>query len=472
MNPIKFGTSGWRGVLAEDFTYSQVKKVVWAIGSYIQARKLADKGLIVGYDTRFMGKEFAEAAAQVLAAQGIPVFLCQRDTPTPTIAYEILRRQAAGALNFTASHNPYNYNGIKFSPQSGGPALPETTKEIERLANSLSDNDPIAQIPLEQAKNKNLVTEIDPCPPYLEKLRSLVDFNTIGGAQMPVVVDPMHGTSRGYLDRLLQEEGAIVSVIHDHRDPYFGGKPPEPAEENVEKLIHYVREEKAWLGLATDGDADRFGIVDADGTVIIPNAVLALILQHLITVRKLKGAVARSFATTHLIDAVARKHGLEVIETPVGFKYLGELIIEDKIIMGGEESAGMSIKNHVPEKDGILACLLVAEIVAHHRKSLKQLLEELYKDVGRILSTRINLPLTAELRLKLEAKLANPPAEIGGLKVKSVQRVDGTKLFFQDNSWILLRLSGTEPVARFYAEAPSQKALKNLVEEGRRFIYS
>ena len=470
MTQIKFGTSGWRAILCDDFTLNNVRAVSRAIADYLVQEGIAAQGVVIGYDARFMGKDFARETASVLAAAGVPSFLCDRDTPTPVIAHELLRRKAAGAINFTASHNPYHYNGIKFSPSWGGPALPETTSDIEVRANALQSKE-VAVMDIEKAKEKNLYSEIDPRPAYFATMKKLIDFDAIAASGLRIAVNPLFGAGRGYLDTLLENAAVPIVTINTHVDPYFGGEPPEPAEAHIADFIKLVKEDdRIGLGLATDGDADRFGIVDMDGSYIEPNYILALLLDYMIRRKGLSGDAARSVATSHLIDAVAQHHQVKVLETPVGFKFIGEYISEGKILIGGEESAGMTVRGHVPEKDGILACLLVAEMVAVEKKSLKELLADLYARVGEIYTRRINIRLSAELEQALPAKLANPPTQIKGRTITDIVRIDGNKFLFADGSWLLFRKSGTEPVVRLYAEAGSEKALEEMISAGKDFI--
>ena len=471
MSQIKFGTSGWRGILCEDFTLDNVRIVTQAIADHLRAEGLADQGLVIGYDARFMGRDFARETARVLAGAGIKSFFCGRDTPTPVISHELLRRGAAGAINFTASHNPYNYNGIKFSPAWGGPALPETTGDIERRANEMLGEIVFKELSLARATELGLFEEIDPCPSYCETLKRLVDFPAIANSGMTIAVNPLFGSGRDYLDSLLEQAGVSIVKINTHLDPYFGGEPPEPAEAHIADFIDLIKkDEQIGLGIATDGDADRFGIVDGDGTYIEPNYILALLFDYMIRRKGLSGDAARSVATSHLIDAVARHHGVKVLETPVGFKYIGEYISAGRILIGGEESAGLSIRGHVPEKDGILACLLVAEMVAVEKRSLQQLLRDLYSRVGEFYTRRINIALSPELEVSLPEKLQNPPGQLGGRRIREIIRIDGNKFLFEDGSWMLFRKSGTEPVVRLYGEAGTQAALAELLQVGKSFI--
>ncbi len=470
MTKITFGTSGWRGILCEDFTFENVKVVVQAIADTIKASGEGEKGVVIGCDTRFMGQRFVEASARVLAGAGIKAYICERDTPTPVISYEILRRGAAGGINFTASHNPPEYNGVKFSPSSGGPALPETTNEIERRANSSVGTSCYKELSLEDAKKQNLAETINPHDDYLKSIEQKVDFDAIGKLGL-VALNPLYGTGRGYLDDPLRIRKISYTIINNRPDPYFGGHPPEPSEAHIPDFIALVKNDpNIRLGLSTDGDADRFGILDADGSYIEPNYIIALLLDYLIRVRKLEGGVARSVATSHLIDAVAKKHGVPVYETPVGFKYIGELISQDKLVIGGEESAGLTIKGHVPEKDGILACFLVAEMVAREGKSIRELLDRLYGEVGKFVTRRDNLRLSPELEIAYKNKITAVPTEIAGTKVREIVRVDGTKLLLDDGSWMLFRKSGTEPVVRLYGEASSDGRLAEVMAAGRQFI--
>jgi len=471
MSQISFGTSGWRGIFCEDFTFANVRTVTQAIADHLRARGLADRGVVVGYDSRFMGEKFARETVRVLAGAGIKSYLCDRDTPTPVIAFEILRRRSAGGINFTASHNPYEYNGLKFSPESGGPALPETTGDIEMRANAMLGEICFKDLPLDQALRAGLVEEIDPRADYFQQLRGIVDFAAIARSGMTVAVNTLYGTGRGYLDTLLREAGVAIVAMNDHRDPYFGGLPPEPAKKYIADFIGLVkRSPEVRLGLATDGDADRYGIVDGDGTFIEPNYILALLVDYLVRVKGKSGAVARSVATSHFVDAVAAYHGLDTLETPVGFKFIGDFISQDRILIGGEESAGLTVRGHVPDKDGILACLLVAEMAAVEGKPLTMLLSELYRRVGEFHTRRENIRLSSELEETYVGKLASPPSELAGKKIDKVVTLDGAKFIFRDGTWVLFRKSGTEPVVRVYAEGRSAAELDQLFKAADSFI--
>ena len=465
-NPIKFGTSGWRGIIAEEFTFANVRLASSAIAHHLLAES-ASPHVVVGYDTRFLSERFAATAAETLSSHGVTTYLCQRPEATPAIAHDIIQLRRQGGVNITASHNPAEYNGLKFSGADGGPALPEVTHDIERLAGEIENH----SWPLREAPDpKALRHTADPRPAYLDALRQLVDLKTIETARLKVGYHPLYGAGRGYLDHILREQGAAVLTIDDFRDPLFNGSGPDPNEANLARLSRLVQDEDCAVGLSTDGDADRFGVVDKDGAWIHPNYVLAVLADYLIGQRKIPGGLGRSVATTHLLDAVARHHNVPLYETPVGFKYIGELIKQDKISLGGEESAGLSVRGHVPEKDGILAGLLVAEAVARTGLSLRQQIDALFDKVGPLYSIRLNVKLTPEVSRTLPEKLKQDPQSLGRRKVARVDRTDGLKLTFEDGSWTLVRLSGTEPVARIYCEAPSHAELDDLVHASQNFV--
>ena len=465
---IKFGTSGWRAVMAEEFTFSNVRRAINGIARYVKSQRLDGARVIVGRDPRFLGETFCSIAAEILAAHGITPLVIPEAAPTPAIAYAVICERADGAINITASHNPPEYNGIKFSTPDGAPALPEVTKRIEaEIAASdatgkgawIAPGKPAAWQPL------------DPRGMYLARIREIVDFEAVHKAGLRVVFDPLWGAARGYPDALLREAGVGVATVHDFRDVLFGGHAPEPDDHLLQDLRAQMRAMKAHIGIATDGDADRFGIVDEDGTFFQPNYIIALLFDYLVESRGWKNGVAKSVATTNLINALAKRHGIELHETPVGFKYIGELIKQDKIAIGGEESAGLSIRHHVPEKDGILAGLLCCEMVARRGKPLGRQLQELFAEVGSFYPMRENFRLTPAVKEKFTGKLEQEPREFFGRKVSEVVRTDGLKLVFADGSWVCYRLSGTEPVVRVYSEAGSKAALEKLSAAAKQWIF-
>lgn len=459
---IRFGTSGWRAIIGEDFTFANVKLVTEAICRYlVENLDNGQKTFIVGHDSRFMGEKFAAIAAEIARKKGFRVLLCDSPTPTPTISHAIRSEKAVGGINFTASHNPPEYQGIKFSTADGAPALPEITKRIEEFI----------QNPSETAdKDNGSIENYDARPNYLEDLKTKIRFDRIAAAKGRYAYDALWGAGRGYLDNILQDNGLEVETIHDWRDVTFGGRSPEPGEDHLDELREAVTTKNLTLGLATDGDGDRFGVVDANGAFITPNELVALLADYLAESRGWTEGIARSVATTHLVDRVAQNRGLKLYETPVGFKFIGELINKDEIILGGEESAGLSIKGHYPEKDGILACLLAAESVAVRGKSLTEQLNELYSRVGKLESGRIGVELTAEVAASLKEKLSREPSEIGGRKIEKINRIDGVKFIFADETWMLMRPSGTEPLVRIYAETENREDLEVLLEQGRNYL--
>lgn len=472
---IKFGTSGWRGVMADDFTFAGVRRAAAAVASHLLAHKKSPI-VIVGYDTRFFSEDFARAAAAVLKAKGCRVLLCKEATPTPAIAHAILHGKLDGGVNITASHNPSEYNGLKFSGPEGGPAMPEATRDIEaRAAKIKDDHGPSHEI-------EDDFERIDPRESYFDQLGRMVRFDVLerGTKTGTFICDALHGCGAGWLDRILAAHDIPAVMIRSNRDVLFDGSGPDPSEENLAPLKKQVLEQHALAGLATDGDADRFGILDRDGSFVSPNHILGLVFDYLLETRGAgnnragqKLGASRSVATTHLLDAVAKLHGVELYETPVGFKYVGPFLRDGKIALGGEESAGLTIVGHVPEKDGILACLLVAEMIVARQASVAEQLRNLFKRIGReYWPIRLNLHLADDVQERAAVKLRQEPKEFGGRKVAKVNRADGLKLIFEDGAWLLMRPSGTEPLIRVYTEAATPVESKKIAEEARAWIHA
>jgi len=470
---IKFGTSGWRGLIARDFTFANVRLAAQGIALYLKDELAREDSaiagrkpfVIIGHDTRFLGREFSLAVAEVLANAGLTPLLCERDAPTPVISYTIRDRKAIGGINMTASHNPAEWQGLKFSTSNGAPATPEVTKQIEARVNELiSQNWSMKAAVAGRFECKT----IDPRPAYFKQIKRLIDFRAIKKAKLKVAIELMYGTGRGYLDTLLEEAGARVSVFHNEINPLFGGHHPEPNAEGMAEVSKLVRSGKAQLGLGLDGDADRFGIVDQDGAWLTPNQILALALYHLKKNRKWTGAVVRTVPTSHQVDAVAELLEVKVHGTPVGFKYIGALMESGPIIVGGEESGGLSVKGHVPEKDGILACLLMAELVATERKSLGKILKELEKRTGAFHTDRLNVKVRDKEALL--AKLGSGLTNIGPFPVEKFINTDGYKFLLPNREWVAFRASGTEPLIRCYIEAKSAAQLKRLRAECEQLL--
>ncbi|GHT61134.1 phosphoglucomutase [Endomicrobiia bacterium] len=471
---IKFGTSGWRGIIAEEFTYDNVAIVTQAIANLIneEHRKTA-VSVIVGYDTRFMSENFAKTASEILVGNGIKVLLCNRDTPTPVIAYNVINSKLAGGINFTASHNLYKYNGLKYSSKWGGAALPETTQKIEKYC-ALIQGINIKFIPFDLAVKRKLIEIYNPRPVYMKKIKELVDFKALRKSKIKAATDVLHGTGNNYLDALLEDAGICNVTINKNRDTMFGGGAPEPSEKNLTELARLVKQGPYKLGLSVDGDADRFGVIDSDGTFITPNQAIPVLLYHLNKTRGWTGIVAKTVMTTHLVNKLAAKIGVDVVETPVGFRYIGDIMVNnpDKFIIGGEESGGLTIRGHIPEKDGILACLLVVEAVVMSKKSIAELLKDVKKLTGEVLTSRLNFSLPRQTFQAFRDTLKNKTCKsIAGMKIQKRITIDGDKFILDDNTWIGFRLSGTEPVVRIYAESDSQTKLNKILKAGKAFIY-
>ncbi len=471
MPEIKFGTDGWREIMAREFTFQNVKFVTQAVADYVSNHQLTGRGVVIGYDNRFLSEKFAEAVAEVLAGNGIKVFLPGRATPTPVTAFTVKHLRAAGAVMLTASHNPPEYNGIKFIPEYAGPALPEITNEIEAGVRRVVETREYADLRYDRALAEGLISEIDPFADYLAHLKTVVDLDRIRPAGLKVIVDPLFGAGIGYLDCLLTDAGCRVKVIHGYRDPLFGGSMPDPSDRVLTELRELVISEQADLGLAMDGDADRFGILDSDGTYISPNQVLSLIYYHLLNFRGMRGQAARTVATTHMLDRIAAAYGQEVDETPVGFKYIGESMLKKGSILGGEESGGLSIAGHIPEKDGILAAALMAELVAVEKTSIRGILQKIAAKFGTLVSERLDLHTTPEKKEEvLHALQQAAPTRIAGLAVEKTLAVDGKKFVLADGSWVLVRASGTEPLFRIYVESGDAEKLKSIQVATREIL--
>lgn len=471
---IKFGTSGWRGIIAQDFTFANVHLAAQGIADYLNHERTLETSpihnrkpmVIMGHDTRFLGPRFTRAVAEILASNGLSPLLCDRDTPTPVISHSIRARKAIGGINLTASHNPAEYQGLKFSTWNGAPANPEVTRQIEGFIQTRATQG----WSFKPASTPPTFKTFDPKPAYFRQLEKLVDFDTIRKARLKVAVELMYGTGRGYLDDLLESADARVIRFHNELNPLFGGHHPEPNAEGMEEARQSVLAGKAQFALGLDGDADRFGVVDKDGTWLTPNQVLSLVLYHLKQNRGWSGSVVRTVPTSHQVDAVARLLGVPLHETPVGFKYIGALMESEDVIVGGEESGGLSVKGHVPEKDGILACLLLAELVACERKSLGTILKNLEKKIGAFHTGRISVSIPPEAKEALLARLAKGLDSVGPFKVQKFITLDGFKFVLPDDEWVAFRASGTEPLIRCYLEARTPAHLKKLDSACRKVL--
>ena len=460
---IRFGTSGWRGLMGEEFTFHNVRVVVQAIANHLRHKFPGGPiAVVIGYDTRFLSERFAQEAAKLLSKNGVTVSLADRDAPSQALALQIIRRKCQGGINFTASFNPPWYNGLKFNVETGAPALPEVTDRLEDEVRRLMPR--FSHLPFYAPKEN--ITRIDLQADYLAFIQDKIDFAALRAAGLRVGVDLLYGTSREYLDEVLEENGVPVEGIHGYLDPYFGGVTPSCTEDNLDELKRLVRAKKCHLGVATDADGDRFGIIDEGGAFIHQNYILAMLLDYLVRVKGWRGGVARSITTTHLLDRIAARYGLPLYKTKVGFKYMADLFLRGQIIFGGEESACIAVKDHLPEKDGIFAGLLVAEMIAVEGKGLRDIRKDLFERYGTVAGCQRSVPLTPERAKRLKALAQSPPAELGRRKVVGVETIDGVKLDLGDGEWLLFRLSGTEPVIRCYAESATKPRVEALLAKG------
>ncbi|HBZ80181.1 MULTISPECIES: phosphoglucomutase/phosphomannomutase family protein [Brevibacillus] len=464
MTAIRFGTDGWRDIVADGFTMANVRIVAQAIASYTKEVGQQEQPILIGYDTRFLGRRFAEEIASVLAANRIRSYLVNEAAPTPAVAFGVKHFAASGAIMVTASHNPPEYNGIKYIPEYAGPATPEITARLEAWISEIaSSGQPVQTVALSDAARDRLLQVIVLRPHYEAHLRRMVNMDVLRNSALHVVVDAMHGAGMGYVSSLLAEAGVKTVGIRETPDAAFGGDLPEPNDKHLGLLKKEVLERKASLGLANDGDADRFGVVDRFGTYIPPNDVLVLLTHHLVKNRKLTGRIVRTVATTHLLDHMAEHYGLELVETPVGFKYIGEQMRQGDVLIGGEESGGASVLGHIPEKDGVLINLLLTEMVAFENKEIDQILRDVYDEFGELFHTRLDMRL-AEKEKWIQQMVTTPPQRIGPYAVQGINRMDGIKLLLEEGHWVLIRPSGTEPLVRIYCEATNATALAKLQE--------
>jgi phosphomannomutase len=465
MDKIKFGTDGWRGLIGEDFNFANVRRVARAIAEYVQQESEPARGLIVGYDARFLSSEAARLAAETVAAAGIPVILTDRVTPTPAVSYAVVARNTSGALMITASHNPYRWNGIKFKAPYGGSAAPPIIRRIEAHLHRLDR----ARTVRRRAKPA-AITTTDLITPYLERLKEIVRLDRIQASGRRFVIDPMYGSARGCLIRLFKEADIPSVEIHSEHNPLFPGLNPEPIEPHVSGLRSAVLEGGFDAGFATDGDADRVGAIDRGGDFIDSHKIFSILLRHLVEDLGRRGEVVKTYSTTQMIDKLASKYHLPLHVTPIGFKYICELMLTRDILIGGEESGGIGIKGHLPERDGLLNSLLLAEVVACRGKTLGELVEELSAEFGPHFYGRVDLEIEKNMAHRIVREVARKTLKrVAGLKVTSVTDLDGAKMHFGESAWLLVRASGTENVLRLYAEAPTPEQVKALLDEIRAF---
>lgn len=479
--PIHFGTDGWRAVISDTFTFNNLRMVAQAIADAVKSESwnngvqmkdnTDNRTVVVGFDTRFLSDRYATDVARVLAANGYSVHLAQADAPTPAISYTVCHLSAVAGVMITASHNAPRYNGVKLKAAYGGSALSEQCRRVEVY---LNDNEERARGPnlmdFDQARKAGLIQRFNPLPAYYDHLRKLIDFDAIAENPQRLVVDSMYGSGRGVIKGILQGTGCEVQEIRGEMNPGFGGVHPEPIAKYLGALAGAISTDMGNFGLATDGDADRIGAMDERGNFVDPHKIMSLAVMHLVEKRGWRGPIVRTVSTTRMIDRLAQRYNLPVYETPVGFNHIADYMLKEDVLIGGEESGGISFKGHIPEGDGILMGLLIVEMVASSGKSLHEMVEDLLRQVGPACYQRNDLRLNhpvAKDRMR-QILLDNAPSRIADEKVKDILTTDGVKYLLEDDSWLLIRPSGTEPVLRVYAEGRSPEMVKAMIGFGEQ----
>ncbi|MBI2909262.1 MAG: phosphoglucomutase/phosphomannomutase family protein [Chloroflexi bacterium] len=468
---IKFGTDGWRAIIAEDFTFDNVRLCAQAVANYLRDSGAAKNGLVVAYDTRFASEDFGAAVAEVAAGNGIKAYLCDKAAPTPVGSYAILEKKAAGAVVITASHNPARWNGFKYKPEYAGSASPEVIAELEKRIVEIQAKGGVRTMPQEEGLKKGLIERFDPRAPYLQHISELVDFEKLRRAGLKVAADSMFGAGAGYFKSILSGDKTKVTEINGERNPTFPGIQPEPITRNLSRLSTLIRRTKADVGLATDGDADRIGAMDEKGNFITQLQVYALLALYLLEVRGERGPIIKTVTTTSMIYKLGELYKVPVHETAVGFKYVGPVMIANNALLGGEESGGFGFRGHIPERDGILAGLYILDLVTSMKKTPSQLIEYLYSKVGPHYYDRIDLDFEASKREEIIKRVSTTsPSQIDGVSVASMDTKDGFRFFLTDGSWLLIRFSGTEPIIRVYCETDSPGRVKRILAAGERMV--
>ena len=466
---IKFGTDGWRAIISDEFTFENVRTVAQAYCNYLTKNNLHTKGIVIGYDNRFESENFALESAKVAASNNIKAYLTDGPVPSPVTSFIVRNKSLGGGIMITASHNPPQWNGFKIKSQFACSASPDITKAVE------SEVSKVIQ-PVNTSADPALISKINAKEEYFKHISNFVDFNVIKRANINIVIDPMHGSAAGYVKEILSKNGIVCMEINGTRDPLFGGVNPEPIPLNLSELSDLVKDSSLskpglWIGIATDGDGDRIGGVDGRGGFLTSHDMFVLLLKHLVENKKLSGSVVKTFNITNLIGMLAAKYKLILHETPIGFKYIADYMLKEDVLIGGEESGGIGIKGHIPERDGVLNSLLLLECIAFYKKDARDILNQVMDEFGYFYYNRIDVHLTEEQRNNVKEKLkAYRPDKFIGEKVKDINDLDGTKIFLEDKSWILFRLSGTEPLIRIYSEATSSDKVKRMLSEGERSI--
>jgi phosphomannomutase len=466
---VRFGTDGWRAIVAEDYTYANVRDATQGTAEFVKESGQAPNGLVVGYDTRFISENFAQAAAEVLAANGIKVYLANTSVPTPVVSFSVLDKKAGGAIVITSSHNPWTYNGFKYKPEYAGSASQEVVDRLEELIEDVQSAGRTKRMPFADAQRQGLIEEFDAKPAYYRQLDTLLDLDGIRNAGLKVVADPIYGAGRGVFKELLSGGKTAVNEIRGERNPYFGGVNPEPIMPNVQLCCDVVKETGADLGLCTDGDSDRIGIVDNEGNFVDQLQVMGLLTLYLLEVRGWRGPIVKSVTTTSMANRLAQKYGVEAIDTPVGFKFIGPEMIARKAMIGGEESGGFGFMNHIPERDAIVAGLFIADLTVKMGKPLSEVIRYLNDNFGPSFYHRDDYHFPEDQRQVIMKRLEdNPPKEIDGTPVTSINRADGFKYNLADNTWLMVRFSGTEPLLRIYTETNSQDRVRRMLAIGKQ----
>ena len=462
---IKFGTDGWRAVIADEFTFQNVTVVSQAVADYIKQEGKETEGVVIGFDNRFLSEKFAEIAAEVLISNDIRVYLCEEAVPTPVLSFAVVQQKAFAGVMITASHNPAEYNGYKIKMSCGASASPEITGRIE---DNLYKNEP-----LRNAEKYLCIQTINPRGDYVDHVRKIVNYDVLKQANFEVIIDALYGSGAGYLDEILQGTGVLVTEINNYRDPLFGGVNPEPLEQNTQDLLEMMRTEKSWrIGIVLDGDADRIALVNSQGRFITAQETFVLLLEYIIKVKDQLGPVAKAFNMTRMLDKLAQKYNFELIETKIGFKYLAPYLIDKKVVLAGEESGGYGTTLHLPERDGVFNAMLIIELLALTGKKPEELLGEVMNEIGYYYYNRIDVHTTdSDVKEKTMQRLREDgPASYGGVPVVKRAEFDGIKFFLENDGWILFRTSGTENLLRIYAEGRSEENLAAILSDGKRFV--
>jgi alpha-D-glucose phosphate-specific phosphoglucomutase len=468
---ISFGTDGWRAVIAEDFTFPNVRACAQGVAEYLKEEKLTNETLVIGYDTRFDSEDFAAAAAEVLAANGINVYLCSQAAPTPVISYAITALKSIGGIIITASHNPARWNGFKYKDSAGSSAPSELVAKIEQYANHAVSSGTTKRMPIDEAVEKQIVTMYDPFPVYERQVNSLLDLEVIRQSRLKIIDDSMFGAGIGYFQSLLNGGNIDITEINGERNPLFPGIQPEPIAKNLVKLSNMVRAQKADVGLANDGDADRIGIMDEKGEFLNPHQVFALLTLYFLEIKGLRGPIVKCLTSTNMIYRLGKLFDVPVYDTKVGFKYVASVMIEKDALIGGEESGGYGFRGHVTERDGILAGLYFLDFMIRTGKTPSQLLDYLYSKVGAHYYDREDFHISPEQRQPLLDRMTDAtPDVIAGVKVTEIDTTDGFRYVLADDSWLIMRFSGTEPLVRIYAESENPENVQRIIDAGKNLL--